>query len=94
MTKATKNLCVKLREYTDNNGQPKAQWQKIGTVMQGDKGSFLLLDRHINLAGLPFKEGSTSVMVSVFDIEDKNQSSNTQAASTQAKFEEDDNIPF
>lgn len=95
MTKLIKNLAVKLREYTDNQGRQKAQWQKIGSVMQTDQGGqFILLDRHINLAGLPFKEGSTSVMVSLFDVEDKDNVSNAQTEiGAPVKFK-DNFIPF
>lgn len=96
MTKLIKNLSVALRKYTDNNGQEKAQWLNIGSIMQTDEGKkFILLDRHINLAGLPFKEGTTSVMVSSFDPKPKDGQQQAQPAqqSTQAKFEDDD-IPF
>ena len=66
-----KDLAVKTREYTDKEGNRKANWVNIGVVMQNDDGGeFIILDRWVNLAGIPdFKNpNSTSVMVSVFDV--------------------------
>lgn len=97
MTKLIKNLAVVLREYTDNQGQKKAQWLNIGSIMQADDGkNFILLDRHINLAALPCKEGSTSVLISAFDPKPKDNQYQAQASAPQqqqAKFYDDD-IPF
>ena len=78
MAQRVKDLAVKTREYTDKEGNRKANWQKIGVVMQNDDGSeFIILDRWFNLSGIPdFKNpNSTSVTVSVFDI---NKQSNYQ----------------
>ena len=78
MSQRVKDLAVKTREYTDKEGKRKANWQKIGVVMQNDDGSeFIILDRWFNLSGIPdFKTpNSTSVTVSVFNI---NKQSNYQ----------------
>ena len=72
-----KDLAVKTREYTDKEGNRKANWQNIGVVMQNDDGGeFIILDRWVNLAGIPdFKNpNSTSVMVSVSIFKDATSS--------------------
>jgi hypothetical protein len=63
-----KDLVVKLREYTDAQGNKKAMWHNIGSVMRGDDGNeFLMLDRHFNPAGLPNPDNRSNVIVSMFD---------------------------
>lgn len=45
------------REYTTRDGQQKTEWAKIGVVMEGAKGLFVVLDPTINLGALPQKDG-------------------------------------
>ena len=75
MAQKVKDLAVKTREYTDKEGNRKANWQNIGVVMQNDDGGeFIILDRWFNLSGIPdFKNpNSTSVTVSMFDVNKQN----------------------
>lgn len=52
-------------------GETKKRYLNVGTAFEGEKGGmFLVLQRAINLAGLPFKEGSDSVMISCFEPRD------------------------
>ena len=68
MAKKLYDLVVSTGSYTNKQGEEKKQWLTIGTMFEGDKGSpFVVLKRAINLAGLPFKDGSDSVMVSCFE---------------------------
>ena len=68
MTKKTHDLAVKIREYTDRDGNQKAQWQNIGALMQDDKGgTFIMLEAWVNLAALPRRDGSSAVLVSCFE---------------------------
>lgn len=63
--KKTHDLAVVVREYTDREGNTKKQWQNIGArIVYDDGGQSLLIDRHINLAGLP---GEGPVRVSLFE---------------------------
>ena len=72
MTKKTHDLAVKIREYTDRDGNQKAQWQKIGALMQARQGgTFIMLEAWVNLAALPRREGSSSVLVSCFEPRDQ-----------------------
>ena len=36
-----------------------------------DGGKVILLNRHFNPAGVPFKEGGDTIMISMFDPKDK-----------------------
>ena len=61
----THDLAVVVREYQNNQGETKKQWQTIGCRLEfDDGGASLLIDRHINLAGLP---GEGPVRVSMFE---------------------------
>jgi len=61
----THDLAVVVRKYTDREGNTKKQWQTIGArITYDDGGQSLLIDRHINLAGLP---GEGPVRVSLFE---------------------------
>lgn len=66
-----KDLAVATGSYTDGQGNTKKRYANVGAVMEGDNGQFLFINRHINFAGLPFKEGSESVIVSMFDLREK-----------------------
>lgn len=61
----THDLSVAVREYQNNAGETKKEWLKIGVRIEyDDGGASLLMDRHINLAGLP---GEGPVRVSMFE---------------------------
>jgi hypothetical protein len=61
----THDLAVVVREYQNNQGETKKQWMNIGARIEWDDGgASLLIDRHINLAGLP---GEGAVRVSLFE---------------------------
>ena len=77
MARKLKNLSVKTREYKDRDGNPKANWQNIGVIMENDQGKqFILLEKWINYAGLPDfsgKENSSSLMINIFDVDNNYQ---------------------
>lgn len=63
-----KDLAVKTGSYTDRNGETKNRYKNIGSILQLDDGSkIILLDRSFNPAGVPHKEGSDQIIVSAFD---------------------------
>lgn len=67
MTKV-KDLAVKVSEYTDRNGQQKARWENVGSIMRGDNGNeFILLNRHFNPAGIANPDNRESVLISMFE---------------------------
>jgi len=66
-----KNLVVKNGSYTTRDGQEKHRWLTIGQLHEGQHGQYVTLDAHINLAGLPRKDGDTRVMVNLYDPRDE-----------------------
>lgn len=71
MSKKIKDLAVKTGSYTDRQGNEKHRWMNVGSVLKLDEGSVILLNRSFNPAGVPFKDGSDVVMISMFDPKDK-----------------------
>lgn len=98
--KKTHDLAVVVREYVNSAGETKKQWCNIGARPEWDDGgASLLIDRHINLAGLP---GEGPVRVSMFEPKPRDQGASYQAAPGQklaakpgnGHIEIDDEIPF
>ena len=81
-----KRLVVKTGEYTNQQGETKGEYTKIGVILNNQNGDFILMDPSINLAGVLIKQNalsvkqgkqpSDSVMVSIF--EDQPQQSTPQ----------------
>lgn len=60
------DLCVKTGTYT-SNGEQKNRYATVGSCMENDDGAmFLFLHKHFNPAGVESKEGSDSIIVSMF----------------------------
>lgn len=92
--KKVKDLVVKIGTYT-TGGQEKTRWKTIGALMEGDSGQFLFLDRSFNPAGVPFKEGSESIIVSMFDVKDKVSEQTQHNKEKQNAYQkQDEEIPF
>ena len=61
------DMCVKIGEYQASDGKLKSQWLNIGAVMLNDDNSpFILLNRSFNTAGVPVKNDSSQILVSLF----------------------------
>lgn len=91
------DLAVKTGSYTDRNGEEKGRWKNIGSVLQmDDGGKVILIDRSFNPAGVPFREGSDQIMVSMFPPKDKDEQGAAPAARRPAAAPQgaDDDIPF
>lgn len=80
----TKRLVAKTGTYTNQQGEQKGEYTRIGVLMDGDNGQYMLLDPTVNLAGVLAKQNvmaanegkpmRDSVMVSVFDNDNQGQS--------------------
>jgi len=78
------DLAIKTGEYTDNQGQTKGRYTKLGVVMSGsDGGQFMLLEPQIDIAGCLMLQNNMavargapardSVMVSMFEPKQEGQ---------------------
>ena len=89
-----KSLTIKIGTYTNNEGQEKGNYVRLGTLMQGqDGGEYLIIDPTVSLAGcltrqnmMNHKAGKPirdSLMVSIFD-NSQQQAPQQQAPQQQA----------
>jgi hypothetical protein len=89
MAKKLYDAAVKTGSYTDRNGQQKNRYENIGVVLQGNEGPYLMLKRTFNPAGVTPREGSDSILVSLFTPRD-----DAAAAPARPMVTGDEEIPF
>ena len=91
-----KRLVVKTGEYTNQQGETKGEYTKVGVMLNNNNGDFVLLDPAVNLAGVLIKQNALaaqkgqqardSVMVSIF--EDDNQNATPQQQPQQQGYQQ------
>lgn len=85
----TKDLAVTVGKYT-KDGQEKNRYANVGYILEDDTGAkMIMLNRHFNPAGVPFKDGSDSIIVSQFDVKEKDAAVPSTAAGGN-----NDEVPF
>ena len=65
------DLAVVTGSYKNQAGENKNRYLTVGAVMENDKGKFIFLNRSFNPAGVPSKEGSESIIISMFAPKEK-----------------------
>jgi hypothetical protein len=63
------DLAVKTGSYI-KDGEEKGRYENVGSIWEGDNGKYLVLKRTFNPAGVPFKDGSDSIFLSMFEPRD------------------------
>ena len=84
------DLAVKTGSY-EKNGETKNRYENIGAVMEGENGQFMFLKRSFNPAGVPFKDGSESIIVSMFEPK---KETGSNAPASKEPFDDSSDIPF
>lgn len=98
----TKRLSAVTGNYTNQQGEQKAEWTNVGVLITGKNGKdYVLLDPSVNLAGVLLKQNaiaakegkalSDTVMLSVFD-EQQNQNNNNYQ-NNQGGYQQQNNQP-
>lgn len=96
MAKKIKDLAVATGTYADSYGQEKRRYMNCGALMEGDDGGqFIMLNRFINYAALPNPKGGESLLISVFDLRER-EGGQTQTEQRQPVTADDlnDDVPF
>jgi hypothetical protein len=76
MTKKLYDLAVKTGSYRSNTGEEKNRYLNVGSILQmDDGGKMILLNRAFNPAGVPFREGSDQIIISMFPPKDESSPS-------------------
>ena len=89
------DLVVKTGSYTDRQGNEKARWLTVGSLMEKDGNKFIMLHRTFNPAGVPdlSGKGSDSVLVSMFEPKERDDKPQS-APAPKAQNGFDDSVPF
>ena len=74
------NLAVKSRSYKDKNGNDKAVWKSVGSLMEHDGNKFIMLDASFNPAGVPRKDGSDCINIYLFTPKDNKDNHNKSSS--------------
>ena len=75
--KKVKDLAVAGSKYGDG----KTNWINIGCIMEKDDGGkFMLLNRHFNPAGIPNPDNRDTLIVSMFDVKEKEKSASDKVS--------------
>jgi hypothetical protein len=96
MAKRVKDLAVVTGTYTNGQGEEKRRYMNCGALMEGDDGNqFIMLNRFINYAILPRKQGSESILVSVFDLRERDGADTSTAEKpAMVSGDLDDEVPY
>lgn len=96
MAKKVKDLAVVTGTYTNGQGEEKRRYMNCGALMEGDDGNqFIMLNRFINYSVLPRKQGSESLLISVFDLRDREGGTETASEKpAMVSGDLDDEIPY
>ena len=88
------DLTVKIGTY-QKDGETKNRYMNIGSVMKGEHGPFIIMDRTFNPAGVSNPENRESLIVSMFKVKPKEDQGYQQASSPDLPQPfQDDQIPF
>lgn len=93
MATKLKDIVSVAGEY-QSGGETKKRYKTIGAVWQGDNGQYITLDRTVNLAAFPFKEGSDSIIASLYDPKGKDEAQPAKAKEVEAPAFVPDDMPF
>jgi len=97
--KKIKDVAVKTGEYQGSDGQTKGRYQNVGALMKSDDGSvFILLEKWFNPAGVSGNADKSSVLLSCFDLRDKDDAGaaagSPRPAAARPAADMSDDIPF
>lgn len=92
------DVAVKTGTYM-KDGQEKSRFENVGAVWSGDNGHYLVMKRTFNPAGVPFKEGSDSIFLSLFEPRQDDQQQTQQRPQSRQQTSgrndfQDSDIPF
>lgn len=106
----SRDIVAKTGEYTNQAGEQKGEWTKIGVILSNHNGEYILLDPAVNLAGVLAKQNmlaiekrkqgddkartGKAVMCSIFDRNQDQQSDQSTQSAPAASESFDDDIPF
>ena len=94
MAKKLYELAVKTSTYTDNTGKQKGRYDKVGVVLEGQDGPYILMSRTFNPAGI--NSDRDTILISMFQPRDEQgRAPASQSQAPAGRYQApDDDIPF
>lgn len=90
----THDLCVKAGTYM-KDGEEKNRYENVGQVLEDENGGKLyLLKRTFNPAGVPNPDDKDMVLLSVFEVRDRDDAPPPSKKKAAPQDDLDDDIPF
>lgn len=72
MAKKKYDLCVKVGSY-EVEGKSKNRYLNIGAILEGENGTYMLLNKTFNPAGVVDERSGASIIVSMFEPKENNK---------------------
>lgn len=95
MARKVKDLAVVTGTYAGSDGQEKRRYMNCGALMENDEGGqFIMLSRYVNYSALPRKQGSDSILISVFDLREREDGGEQPKPAGLVDTDLDDDVPF
>ena len=91
------DIVARTGTYTNRNGEEKGRFENVGALMKGSNGQYIMLKRTFNPAGVPFKDGSDNIMLSLYEPKEQAETTQHQQAKANGYRPSDDlnnDIPF
>ena len=99
----TDRLVIKTGEYNNNSGETKGEYVRLGVLMQGENGPYILLEPTVDLAGCLTKQNIMNhkngrpvrgnLMVSIFS-DDGHQKQSSGSGGSAGAQDFDDDFPY
>jgi hypothetical protein len=90
----THDLAVRTGTYQGTDGKDKGRYENVGHVLRGDNDEkLLLLKRTFNPAGVPNPDGRDTVILSMFEVRDRNGQGEGPTAAQAADVESRPSAP-
>lgn len=77
MSKKVKDICVSVGTY-QNQGETKNRYARVGALMEGSDGQYIILERHFNPAGVVNPDNRPNLILSMFEPRETAQATHNQ----------------
>ena len=87
------DIVAKTGEYTGKDGETKAKWLTVGSILEGDKGPFMLLEKWFNPGGVVDAKGGSAVLLSLFTPKERDGGDNEYQSSKKPAMNKPNQLP-
>jgi hypothetical protein len=81
-------------KYIGKDGTEKTRWVNVGSIMENDKGLYMVMSRTFNPAGLPNPNNNETCFLSLFPAKDTQNRAPIDKGNAYVADDLSDDIPF